>query len=130
MAVKELKYLKNRIVESKGKYVEMSCLRHINDADKIEHLDDTIVSDSKITVGETAAEIISAHIEDVTLTVTCATEDAIIKINGEVRSSITVDKGTEVTYEASKTGFVTVSGTKVVNATETLELGALEPEQI
>lgn len=66
-------------------------------------------------------------VEQVTLTVVPSPEDSQVKLNGEVRTEITVDKGSEVTYEVSKAGYVTKSGSFEVDSTKT-ETVTLDPE--
>lgn len=66
-------------------------------------------------------------VEQVTLTVVPSPEDSQVTLNGEVRTEITVDKGSEVTYEVSKAGYVTKSGSFVVDSTKT-ETVTLDPE--
>ena len=58
--------------------------------------------------------------QKVTVTIAPTPADATVKIDGEVKSEVTVDYGTEVSYEVSKTGYVSKSGTETVTATKTL----------
>ena len=58
--------------------------------------------------------------QQVTVTIVPTPADATVKINGEVKSEVTVDYGTEISYEVSKTGYVSKSGTETVTATKTL----------
>lgn len=76
--------------------------------------------------GECSVEV---SVEQVTLTVVPSPEDSQVKLNGEVRTEITVDKGSEVTYEVSKAGYVTKSGSFEVDSTKT-ETVTLDPEVV
>ena len=58
--------------------------------------------------------------QKVTVSIVPTPADATVKIDGEVKSEVTVDYGTEVSYEVSKTGYVSKSGTETVTATKTL----------
>ena len=67
--------------------------------------------------------------QQVTLTIVPTPADATVKINGEVKSEVTVDYGTEISYEVSKTGYVSKSGTETVTATKTLTV-VLEVQKV
>ena len=67
--------------------------------------------------------------QQVTLTIVPTPEDATVKIDGEVKSEVTVDYGTEISYEVSKTGYVSKSGTETVTATKTLTV-VLEVQKV
>lgn len=57
-----------------------------------------------------------------TLTINPTPSDATVKINNVAQKSITVESGTNVTWEVSKTGYTTQTGNKVVNANETMAI--------
>ena len=57
-----------------------------------------------------------------TVTLQAVPENAVIKINEAVQSSITAAYGTEFTYEVSADGYVTASGTLTVEKTETVTI--------
>ena len=67
--------------------------------------------------------------QKVTVTIAPTPADATVKIDGEVKSEVTVDYGTEVSYEVSKTGYVSKSGTETVTATKTLTV-VLEVQKV
>ena len=67
--------------------------------------------------------------QKVTLTIVPTPADATVKIDGEVKSEVIVDYGTEVTYEVSKTGYASKSGTETVTATKTLTV-VLEVQKV
>ena len=67
--------------------------------------------------------------QQVTVTIVPTPADATVKINGEVKSEVTVDYGTEISYEVSKTGYVSKSGTETVTATKTLTV-VLEVQKV
>lgn len=125
--LKELTYLHNRIFKAGDKYIERSCVRYINEDDEHDHVNEIYESAEKITVGRTAAQIISGAVEDVELTFTCETEGATIYINEVVRTGnkITIDKGSTVSWAASKPGFKTATGTVIADSTKTVTIPAL-----
>ena len=65
----------------------------------------------------------------VTVSINATPADATVKINGEIKSEVTVDYGTEISYEVSKTGYVSKSGTETVTATKTLTV-VLEVQKV
>ena len=67
--------------------------------------------------------------QQVTVTIVPTPADATVKIDGEVKSEVTVDYGTEISYEVSKTGYVSKSGTETVTATKTLTV-VLEVQKV
>ena len=67
-------------------------------------------------------EVVALDKQQITITVAATPEDATVKLNGAVRKSVTVDYGTEVTYEVSKTGYVSKSGTVSAINTETITI--------
>ena len=67
-------------------------------------------------------EVVALDKQQITITVAATPEDATVKLNGVVRKSVTVDYGTEVTYEVSKTGYVSKSGTVSAINTETITI--------
>lgn len=60
--------------------------------------------------------------ESYTVTLNAVPENAVIKINGAVQSSITGEYGTEFTYEVSAEGYVTATGTLTIDKTETVTI--------
>ena len=54
-------------------------------------------------------------VEKYTLTVNATPADAIVRLNNQIRNSITVEKGTTVSIEVSKTGYKTHTENIVVN---------------
>ena len=54
-----------------------------------------------------------------TLTISSTPSDAVITINGTVQNSITVTKGTSVTWSVTKTGYTTQSGTETISTNTT-----------
>lgn len=56
----------------------------------------------------------------VTLTVAVNPSDSIVRLNGVVRRSITVPRGTLVNWEVSRAGYITKSGSETVNTSYTL----------
>lgn len=60
--------------------------------------------------------------ESYTVTLNSVPENAVIKINDVVQSSITGEYGTEFTYEVSSEGYVTASGTLTITKTETVTI--------
>lgn len=76
-----------------------------------------------ITENKTLDVVLEAvPVTQYTLTINPTPADAVVKIDGEVRSSITVDENTEVSYEVSKEGYITQSGTHIVDSDETLDI--------
>lgn len=83
------------------------------------------------TVTATKTETITVTLTKtkVTLTVAATPADATVKLNGTAQKAITVDYGTEVSYEVSKTGYVTKSGKETVIASKTLTV-TLEVQKV
>lgn len=67
-------------------------------------------------------EIRAYYEEEVLLTVTCLTPDSQIKINGEVRNSISVTRGTAVSIKISSEGFSTFNEVLTVNSSQILQI--------
>lgn len=63
-----------------------------------------------------------APTEKVTITINPTPSDATVKLNGEVKSSIEVDKGSSVTYEVSKEGYTSKSDTVLADSTKTVDV--------
>lgn len=74
-------------------------------------------------------EVVTLAKQQITITVAATPEDATVKLNGVAQKSVTVDYGTEVSYEVSKTGYVSKSGTETVTATKTLTV-VLEVQKV
>lgn len=60
--------------------------------------------------------------EQVTFTVIPIPDDCTVRLNGVTRKSITVDKGSTVTWEVSKNGYITKSGSEVVQNSITFKV--------
>lgn len=56
----------------------------------------------------------------VTLTIAASPSDSVVRLNGVVRRSITVQKGTLVNWEVSRAGYITKSGSETVETSYTL----------
>lgn len=83
-----------------------------------------------LTITEDEVTIpVELEITRVSLTINPTPADATVKIDGEVKSEVTVDYGTEISYEVSKTGYVSKSGTETVTATKTLTV-VLEVQEV
>lgn len=65
-------------------------------------------------------EVVTLAKQQITITVAATPEDATVKLNGAVQKSVTVDYGTEVSYEVSKTGYVSKSGKIIADKTQTV----------
>lgn len=63
-----------------------------------------------------------APTEKVIITINPTPPDATVKLNGEVKSSIEVDKGSSVTYEISKEGYTSKSDTVLADSTKTVDV--------
>jgi hypothetical protein len=83
----------------------------------------------KIIADKTQTVPVELVKQQVTLTIVPTPEDATVKLNGAVQKSVTVDYGTEVSYEVSKAGYVSKSGTETVTATKTLTV-VLEVQKV
>lgn len=70
--------------------------------------------------------------ETATLTINTVPEGCTVKIDGLVRNSITVAKGTSVLWEVSKEGYSTKGGREVVDTTHsiTVTLDAVAPDKV
>lgn len=70
--------------------------------------------------------------ETATLTINTIPEGCTVKIDGLVRNSITVAKGTSVLWEVSKEGYFTKGGREVVDTTHsiTVTLDAVAPDKV
>lgn len=60
--------------------------------------------------------------EQVTFTVSPIPDDCTVRLNGVAGKSITVDKGSTITWEVSKSGYVTKSGSEVVQNSITFKV--------
>lgn len=60
--------------------------------------------------------------EQVTFTVSPIPDDCTVRLNGVTGKSITVDKGSTVTWEVSKSGYITKSGSEVVQNSITFKV--------
>ena len=67
-------------------------------------------------------EIKSYYEEEVLLTVTCLTPDSQIKINGEIKNSISVTRGTAVSIKISSEGYETFNEVLTVNNSQILQI--------
>ena len=56
----------------------------------------------------------------VTLTIAASPSDSVVRLNGVVRRSITVSRGTLVNWEVSRAGYITKSGSETVETSYTL----------
>lgn len=77
---------------------------------------------SNVTINFVTKSIGSTTPTSYTFTINPTPSNAIVKINGTTRNSISVSMGTTVTYEVSATGYITQSGSKRVTADETLSI--------
>ena len=77
---------------------------------------------SNVTINFVTKSIGSTTPTSYTFTISPTPSNAIVKINGTTRNSISVSMGTTVTYEVSATGYITQSGSKRVTADETLPI--------
>ena len=68
---------------------------------------------------ENHSETVSLVINQYTFTIVATPADATVTINGEVRSSITADYGTSITWEVSKEGYATQSDTETLTGDTT-----------
>lgn len=57
-----------------------------------------------------------------TITINPTPSDAEVKLNGVVQSSISVESGSSVSYEVSKTGYTPKSGSVVADSTKTVDV--------
>lgn len=68
----------------------------------------------------------------VTFTIAANPSDSIVRLNGVVRKSITVPKGTLVNWEVSRAGYITKSGSEIVETSYTLPviLAVIENDEV
>lgn len=79
----------------------------------------SVVADSTKTV-DVVLEVVP--VAKVTITINPTPADATVKLNNVEQKSIEVDKGSQVTYEVSKTDYVTKSATVTASATQTIDV--------
>lgn len=79
----------------------------------------SVVADSTKTVDVVLEEV---PVAKVTITINPTPADATVKLNNVEQKSIEVDKGSQVTYEVSKTDYVTKSATVTASATQTIDV--------
>ena len=60
-------------------------------------------------------------VEQYTFTISATPNDATVVINGEARSTLTADDGTEITWSVAKEGYTTQSGTYTLNGADHTE---------
>ncbi len=75
-----------------------------------------------ITINKAETITVSLDVKQFTFTINPTPSDATVKLNNEVKKSITVDYNTEVTWSVEKTGYVTQSGTTTVTDDETKDV--------
>lgn len=68
------------------------------------------------------------HVEQYTFTISATPNDATVIINGEARSTLTTDDGTEITWSVAKEGYTTQSGTYTLNGADHEETVVLVEE--
>ena len=90
---------------------------------------DRVIVDKDITL---TPKLVKIPEETVTLTINTIPEGCTVKIDGLVRNSITVAKGTSVLWEVSKEGYSTKGGREEVNDTHsiTVTLDAVAPNKV
>ena len=90
---------------------------------------DRVIVDKDITL---TPKLIKIPEETATLTINTIPEGCTVKIDGLVRNSITVAKGTSVLWEVSKEGYSTKGGREEVNDTHsiTVTLDAVAPNKV
>lgn len=79
----------------------------------------SVVADSTKTVDVVLEEV---PVAKVTITINPTPADATVKLNNVEQKSIEVAKGSQVTYEVSKTDYVTKSATVTASATQTIDV--------
>lgn len=67
-------------------------------------------------------DYVKPEAESFTLTIEATPSDAVVKLNGEVKNSVTVTSGSKVNYEVSRTGYQTKSGSETVTETKSLPI--------
>ena len=70
---------------------------------------------------------IGVFINKYTLTINATPPDAVVKINGVVRNSITVDEGTVLNWSVEREFYISQSGSETLTENKTLNIG-LQPE--
>lgn len=70
---------------------------------------------------------ISVFINKYTLTINATPPDAVVKINGVVRNSITVDEGTVLNWSVEREFYISQSGSETLTENKTLNI-VLQPE--
>ena len=75
---------------------------------------------------ENHSEAVSLVINQYTFSIVATPADATVTINGEVRSSITADYGTSITWEVSKEGYTTQSNTETLTGDTTRNITLTE----
>lgn len=70
----------------------------------------------------TVKAVVPPPVEKVTITINPTPSDATVMLNSIAQTSIEVDKGTDVTYEVSKEGYVTKTDTVVAETTQTIDV--------
>ena len=75
---------------------------------------------------ENHSETVSLVINQYTFSIVATPADATVTINGEVRSSITADYGTSITWEVSKEGYTTQSNTETLTGDTTRNITLTE----
>lgn len=90
---------------------------------------DRVIVDKDITL---TPKLVKIPEETATLTINTIPEGCTVKIDGLVRNSITVAKGTSVLWEVSKEGYSTKGGREEVNDTHsiTVTLDAVAPNKV
>ena len=76
--------------------------------------------------GEDYTETVTLVKEQYTFSIVATPADATVTINGEVRSSITADYGTSITWEVSKEGYTTQSNTETLTGDTTRNITLTE----
>ncbi|MBQ9737931.1 MAG: hypothetical protein IJV75_00240 [Alphaproteobacteria bacterium] len=76
---------------------------------------------------DTTIDVVLRELQNYTFTINPTPSDATVTINGEVTNSVTVLEDSEVSYEVSLEGYVTQSGSVVVNEDTVLDV-VLEEE--
>lgn len=73
---------------------------------------------------------LAAVVERCTVTINPTPSDAAVKINGIARNNFTVDKGETVSYEVSRDGYVTKTGSIVATEDKTIDVVLVEEQPI
>ena len=80
--------------------------------------------------GEDYTETVTLVKEQYTFSIVATPVDATVTINGEVRSSITADYGTSITWEVSKEGYTTQSNTETLTGDTTRNITLTEVQYV